>query len=241
MEQPYDPQAAAGTGGPSGQPGPGDTASSGTAEGMGSTVRGPAFLPWSSAEPTQPDPPAAPVSAVDLFPTRSRWPAIISVLAIVVVAAVVVGASLSARYADTHIARPAATVGQPPPPVSSRDDRIEFTTARGTGELILTSRTWTNAGSQPPTSGSYLRVQIELVCHTGQVDYGPYNFEAFDQTGGLYELSAEGASEPLLAVGRLHAGETVRGELAFDVPRGEITLLMNDDANNNVTALKVRE
>jgi hypothetical protein len=174
-------------------------------------------------------------------PARSRRPAVISALAIVVVAVVVLGASLSAHYADTHIAVPSPVASQPLPPVSSSDDRIEFTTTRGTGELILTSRTWTSVGSQPPTSGSYLRVQIELVCHTGQVDYGPYNFEAFDQTGGLYELSAEGAGEPLLAVGRLHAGESVRGELAFDVPRGEITLLMNDDANNNVTALKVRE
>jgi hypothetical protein len=173
-------------------------------------------------------------------PTRSRWPALISALAIVVVAAVVLAASLSAHYADTHIAVPSARASQLPP-LSSSDDRIEFTTTRGTGELILTSRTWTSAGSQPPTSGSYLRLEVELICYTGQVDYGPYNFEAFDQTGGLYELSAEGASEPLLAVGRLHAGESVRGELAFDVPRGEITLLMNDDANNNVTALKVRE
>jgi hypothetical protein len=241
MEQPNDPRAAGANGGPSGQPGPGDTASSGTAEGMGSTARGPAFLPWTSAEPAGSEESAAPVPTFALAPTRNRWPAVISVLAIVVVAAVVVAASLSARYADTHIAPPASTVGQPQPPVSSREDRIEFTTTQGTGELILISRTWTNAGSQPPTSGSYLRVEIELVCNTGQVDYGPYNFEAFDQSGGLYELSAEGASEPLLAVGRLHAGENVRGELAFDVPRGEITLLMNDDANNNVTALKVKQ
>ena len=43
----------------------------------------------------------------------------------------------------------------------------------------------------------------------------------------------------MLSVGTLSAGERIRGTIAFDMPRGEVTLLMSDDSENTVTALKV--
>ena len=33
--------------------------------------------------------------------------------------------------------------------------------------------------------------------------------------------------------------QSIRGTIAFDMPRGEVTLLMSDDSNQTVTALKV--
>jgi len=84
------------------------------------------------------------------------------------------------------------------------------------------------------------RVQVELVCASGTVYYDPYNFQAFDQSGRLFELAVEGAgSSPLLEIGTLHAGERIRGTLAFDMPRGEATLLMSDESDQTVTALRV--
>jgi len=43
----------------------------------------------------------------------------------------------------------------------------------------------------------------------------------------------------MLETGTLQAGERVRGTIAFDMPHSEATLLMSDDANQTVTALKV--
>ena len=95
------------------------------------------------------------------------------------------------------------------------------------------------SGQVPPASGSYLRVEVELICTTGAVDFDPYNFQAFDQTGRLFETAIEGAADSMLETGTLHPGERVRGTIAFDMPQSEATLLMSDDSNQTVTALKV--
>jgi hypothetical protein len=159
------------------------------------------------------------------------------------VAAVVGAASLVARYADTHIAAPIPTAAQVPLP--NRDDQIDFTSSTGSGKLIMISRSWISGSALDPktgqpSTGSYLRVEVELICASGTVDYDPYNFQAFDQGGRLFELAVEGAGRsPLLESGTLHAGERVRGTLAFDMPHGEATLLMSDESDQTVTALRV--
>jgi hypothetical protein len=205
--------------------------------GMGSVPRGPSFLPWTPAEPPPRLLPAADRAGPYLGPARSRWPLVISVLAIVLVAAVVAGASLVAYWADTHPAaqpRPEAR-----PSLTSPPDRIDFVSNDGTGQLIMRTRSWVSDGRVPPTSGSYLRVEVELVCTSGEVDYGPYNFQAFDRSGQLFEMTVDGTGGRVLSVGTLQAGERIRGTIAFDMPRGEVTLLMSDDSENTVTALKV--
>lgn len=206
--------------------------------GMGSAPRGPSFLPSTSA----PDPrttllPATPVHPGPLGPPRSIRPTVISVLVIAFVALVVAGASLFAYWGDTHVAAPARTSARPV--YSSPPDRIDFVTPKGTGQLIMRTRSWVTEGPVPPTSGTYLRVEVELVCTKGEVDYDPYLFQAFDRTGQLFEVAAEGAGGRVLGVGTLTARERVRGTIAFDMPRGEVTLLMSDDSENTVTALKV--
>jgi hypothetical protein len=104
---------------------------------------------------------------------------------------------------------------------------------------VLLRHSWLTSGPVPPTSGSYLRVEVELTCTGGSVDYDPYNFQVFDQTGRLFETAIEGAGDSMLDTGTLRPGERVRGTIAFDMPHGEATLLMSDDANQTVTALKV--
>ena len=80
---------------------------------------------------------------------------------------------------------------------------------------------------------------MELTCTRGAVDYDPYNFQVFDQTGRLFETAIEGAGDSRLETGTLRPGERVRGTIAFDMPHSEATLLMSDDSNQTVTALKV--
>ena len=54
----------------------------------------------------------------------------------------------------------------------------------------MRTRSWVSEGPVPPLNGSYLRVEVELVCTTGEVDYDPYLFQAFDQSGQLFEMAA---------------------------------------------------
>ena len=218
-----------------------DEPSGSESTGMGPTPSGPSFVPWAPAPGDMPPTKPAPIPARSprlAIKGESRRANIISAGIILLVAIVVAAASFVAHFADTHVSAPVVSK-QPIPQVSAQGDRIEFTTSDGSGELILHRHSWVSYGQVPPTSGSYLRVEVELICDSGSVDYDPYNFQVFDQTGQLFETAIEGAGESMLQTGTLHAGDRVRGTVAFDMPRSEATLLMSDDSNQTVTALKV--
>ena len=206
--------------------------------GMGANPSGPGFLP--AAAP----PPEAPQSLVPTEGRRvdtarhRRWPDILSVSLIVVVALVVLAASVVARYRDTHIAA-SAPVTVPSIQADSPSGEIEFTTPDGGGKLILLGRSWRETGRERPTNGTYLQVEVKIVCTSGHVGYDPYNFQAFDHTGELFDVAEAGVSRQVLGVGELSEGQTTRGFLAFDIPRGEVTLLMSDDSDRSITALKI--
>jgi hypothetical protein len=168
-------------------------------------------------------------------------------LAVFLVVAVMIAGTVVARYSDTHVAAPVVasqpapqtTASSASPPAGANEDRIDFLTGEGTGELILLDWSWSATGRMPPTSGDYLRVRVELVCSSGVVEYGPNYFQAFDNSGKLMEATADGTDGPVLEMGTLEAGESVRGAIAFDLSRGEATLLMSDGLDQTVTALRI--
>jgi hypothetical protein len=207
--------------------------------GMGANPSGPEFLP-AGPPPSEPSPSLVPTGAwrAETAPYR-RWPDVLSVSLIVVVALVVLVASAVTRYRDTHVAAPPAvtvpSIRADPP---SRGE-IEFTTPEGNGRLILLSRSWRETGREQPLNGTYLLVEVKIVCTAGRVGYDPYNFQAFDHTGELFDVAESGVSRQVLGVGELAEGQSTRGFLAFDLPRGEVTLLMSDDSDQSITALKV--
>jgi hypothetical protein len=217
-----------------------DEPSGSESTGMGPTPSGPSFVPWAPAPgdtpPIGPPPPGR--SARSMAKPTSRLPTVISAAVILLVAVVVAAASLDAYFADTQVRAPVSSK-QPIPQITAQGDRIEFTTSEGTGQLILLSHTWLSSGQVPPSSGSYLRVEVELTCIAGAVDFDPYNFQVFDQTGRLFETAIDGAGDAMLESGTLYPGDRVRGAIAFDMPHSEATLLMSDDSNQTVTALKV--
>jgi Domain of unknown function (DUF4352) len=208
--------------------------------GMGPTPSGPSFVPWAPDPGDTPPivPPLPARSGRSMVKRASRVPTVISLAVIFVVAVVVAAASLVAHFADTQVSAPVSS-RKPIPQITVQGDRIEFTTNDGSGQLILLRHSWLASGQVPPTSGSYLRVEVELICTRGAVDYDPYNFQVFDQTGRLFETAIEGAGDSMLETGTLNPGERVRGTIAFDMPHSEATLLMSDDSNQTVTALKV--
>jgi hypothetical protein len=207
--------------------------------GMGANPSGPEFLP-AGPPPPQPPPSLVPTGAwrAETAPHR-RWPGVLSVSLIVVVALVVLVATAVARYRDTHVAAPAPVTApsiQADPPSRGQ---IEFTTPEGTGRLVLLSRSWRETAGEQPLNGSYLVVEVKILCTAGHVGYDPYNFQAFDHTGELFDVVDAGVSRQVLGVGELSEGQSTRGFLAFDIPRGEVTLLMSDDADQSITALKI--
>lgn len=194
------------------------------------------------SEPS-PVPPPAPVSPpVPAGPARPvlgrppRWPAILSAAAVVLVVAVTVVATWVAWYADTHVTAP-STRSRPASPSSvpgTDADSIEFTSARGTGRLVVHDRVWETG--RPDR----LRISVELSCTTGTVDHGPSSFQLFDADGTLVPPSPVGAGPGELGYGSLGAGERVRGDVVFEVSRQVVTLVMSDD-DGSVTALRIAD
>ena len=215
-----------------------DEPSGSESTGMGPTPSGPSFVPWAPVPGETPPTRPPDRSARSMAKPASRLPTVITVAVIFVVAVVVAAASLVAHFADTQVTAPVSSK-RPIPQIPAQGDRIEFATSDGSGQLILLRHSWVTSGQVPPASGRYLRVEVELTCTTGAVDYDPYNFQVFDQTGRLFETAIEGAGDSMLETGTLHPGERVRGTIAFDMPQSEATLLMSDDSNQTVTALKV--
>jgi hypothetical protein len=206
--------------------------------GMGSNPSGPEFLP---AAPPPPDAALPPPTTATRAPERQRshWPDIISVALIAVVALIILVASVVARYGDTHVAAPAPVTEPTIRPDPFQPNEIEFMTPNGSGRLILLSRNWRDAGREPPANGSYLQLEVKIICTEGRLGYDPYNFQAFDHNGELFDVAEAGLTEDVLGVGDLLEGQSVHGYLAFDIPRGEVTLLMSDDSEQSITALKV--
>jgi hypothetical protein len=211
--------------------------------GMGPTPRGPQFVPSNRA--VTPEASGGSVSHYDFSapyrpPRRGLLsiPNMITLAVLVLVAAVVALATAVAHHDDTHIAAPTPVQVPRIQANPAAKAEIEFNTPHGTGKLIMLSHTWQDGGRRP-MNGSYLQVRVEIICLTGHVSYDPYNFQAFDQTGQLFDVDESGVTGHILGVGELTPGQTVRGEVAFDIPHGDVTLLMSDDSEQSITALKV--
>lgn len=224
---------------------------------MGPQERGPSFSPWQAGgTPDSPSRPAAgatsagpsrPGPAPDpslLFPTPSPWPTVITVLVLVVVGSIVVaGTVLGSRpiAAPPSPAPPAAAAPVPasPPPGPTTGNRLEFVSDDADGVLVIAASRWSTSGLRPPTYGTYLHVQVRLICTSGQLSYGPESFSAFDATGELFEVLERERAGDALGYGVLDAGESVTGTIVFDLPRGAVTLLLSDSASRSVTALRI--
>lgn len=207
--------------------------------------RGPEFTrPPQPARPPGATPPLTrqPTAAAGPPPDRPggrshRLATALTLAAIALVAAIVVVATVLAGRDDVRLATPSPAPSQPGATIAT--DRIEFTTAGGSGTLRIVDHGWDSDGTDPDQPGSLLTVVIEVTCERGVVDYGPDTFQAFDRNGELFEPEVLPDSPTALEIGTLAAGQSVRGTVAFEIPRGGVTLLMSDPSAQAVTALKV--
>lgn len=203
----------------------------------GSTPAGGAFPQPSVPMPTGPMPTAGPPAPAG--PPPSRMPTILTWLAVAVVTLVVAIASVVAAREDVRQATPRADPPTVSSPLPAAPDRIEFATSTGSGVLEIADRGWDSDGSDTDAPGSLLTVAVRITCASGTVGYGPSSFQAFDRSGDLFDPVALAASSTALDSGILSAGQQVTGTVAFDIPRGGVTLLMNDESSRTVTALRV--
>ncbi len=219
--------------------------------GMGPNPSGPSFTPWRTDRnaaagylnvrgpaPLGRMPVPAPKAAI-FSPPRSKRPAAITAVAVLLVSLVVLASTLVANRADSQLTIPTPPVVATRSTGPQRMDSIEFSSPTGTGKLVVLDHAWRSARSQRPVSGSFLQVQVELICLSGQIDYDPFYFQAFDATGELFDVTDAGSPAQLLETGRLGPNQRVRGSIAFDMPRGEVTLLLSDDSAASLTALKI--
>ncbi|MBA3530018.1 MAG: DUF4352 domain-containing protein [Propionibacteriaceae bacterium] len=217
--------------------------------GMGPTPSGPAFAPWvdagrAPADGSEASGPRQPLPYPDLAtftPPTSRLPAVVTAVVVLVVSTVVLAATMMAHRGDSQVSQLAPVTTPIRSVVPLREDSIEFASTDGSGRLVVLDHSWMSAGAQRPVSGSYLQVQVELICTSGSIAYDPYFFQAFDATGRLFDVTSHGATQRVLSSGTLGPDERVTGFLTFDMPRGEVTLLMSDDAAESVTALKISD
>jgi opacity protein-like surface antigen len=166
-------------------------------------------------------------------------PTVLTVLAVAVVAAVVTIASVVAAREDVRQATPAPLPSAAANPTSVDEHRIEFTTSTGSGVLEITDHGWDSDGSDTDEPGALLTVAVRISCANGTVRYGPDAFQAFDRSGDLFDPEVLADSPTALQLGTLSAGQQVTGTVAFDIPRGGVTLLMSDESSRTVTALRV--
>ena len=166
-------------------------------------------------------------------------PILLTVLAVAVVAVVVAIASVVAAREDVRQATPRPDPTVAASPTSLDDHRIEFATSTGSGVLEITDHGWDSDGSDTAEPGSLLTVAVRISCASGILRYGPDSFQAFDRSGDLFVPEVVANSSTALSPGTLSAGQQVTGTVAFDIPRGGVTLLMTDESSRTVTALRV--
>ena len=185
---------------------------------------------WPAPPPVRPQP-AGSVGP----PARSRLPALVTAAVLALVATVVVAGTLLARHADTHVAPrpdPAAPASRAVP-LEPDPGSIDFATSYGAGRLSVLEHAW-SAGSD----GSHLRLRVELVCTRGSVEHAPQYFSLFDDQGRLVERSPAADEAHPVPLGSIRAGERIRGDVSFDLPRGAVTLVLSDDLSS-VTAVRI--
>ncbi|QDP96093.1 DUF4352 domain-containing protein [Microlunatus elymi] len=195
--------------------------------------------PW---QPTG-DRPSQPPRPQPERPPKNRLPAILTAAVIALVALIVVIATVRANVADRENATAGGNTPTPTPSAVPKDtkDSITFSSTEGSGRLTVRSHRWTSSATGDPIYGHYLQLEVEISATEGRISYGPQYFQTFDKSSNVYQTSEAGARPPLLATGYLRPGQTVRGGIAFDMPRGPVTLLMSNSLLESVTAIRIAD
>ncbi|QGF24311.1 hypothetical protein [Raineyella fluvialis] len=120
---------------------------------------------------------------------------------------------------------PAATPSATGLPSSGR--WIDYQSSEGTGRLAVTGHR---------RNGRLTELDVTLAATSG---YQSYDLLAYDDDGYRYLPEAGRGSGAGLESGVLAAGETVSGRLSFAAPSGALTLVLRNDRDESVAALRI--
>jgi hypothetical protein len=203
--------------------------------GMGARRRGPGFAP---PQPPVNHQPAGqvPVPGPQLRPPSTKLPAILAAAIIGVVAVVVIVATVAAQHHDAGVAQPKPSPTPSALP-STSSHSIVFNSREGSGRLTVLDHRWSRAGRSAVRSR--LRVSVEIHARQGTISYSPRYFETFDDSGTVFQATQPVGGNQRLGDGYLHPGDTVRGNIAFNMRRGDTTLVMSNALQESVTALRI--
>jgi hypothetical protein len=151
------------------------------------------------------------------------------------VAVVVVIATVGSHHHDADVVdnKPSPSPSALP---STSSHSIVFTSREGSGRLTVLDHHWSRPGA---AAGSRLRVRVEIHASRGTISYSPRYFQTFDDSGTVFQARRPIGGTPRLGDGYLHPGDTVRGNIAFDMRRGDTTLVMSNALQESVTALRI--
>lgn len=103
---------------------------------------------------------------------------------------------------------------------------VPYEDSRGQGIATLHSAEWTTEDEfgSPPEQGAFLVLDVSIKSVSGKATgTNPFDWEVKDADGRVYD-STFTAPDPSMSVTDMAPGETVRGNLEFDLPKGTSTV-----------------
>ncbi|MEA5155099.1 hypothetical protein [Raineyella sp.] len=104
---------------------------------------------------------------------------------------------------------------------------IDYQSSEGTGRLAVTDHR---------RRGKLTELDVVLAATSG---YQSYILWAYDDSGNRYLPVSDQESPLAVGSGVIAAGETLTGQLSFEAPAGPLTLVLRNDRNEAVGALRV--
>lgn len=163
---------------------------------------------------------------IDEFaPPRSRLPLLVT-LVVLVVAALIWGATLLRPASSTAGANPSASAS---PTATSSGSGLPFLSPdeRFSGRWEIIEHRWTDSG---------LEVEITLAADRGPVNY---SFVAFNNAGVDPTESTAGSEQPQFSGLPIPTGQKESGWLFFPIERGPATIILATAGGNQMSALAV--
>ena len=97
--------------------------------------------------------------------------------------------------------------------------------ARPTGDFTL-----------PAERGEYVVADVTIKVARGSYDYNPFDFQGQSGNGQIWESTIPIGFDPALNAGTAAAGQTARGNVVFDVPRGPLQVQLTGDFGQSTAA-----
>lgn len=136
---------------------------------------------------------------------------------------------------------------QQPRPTTSADvagggigQQVGFRSGDGEARVTATRAAWVDNGLLPPAEGSsYLVVDLSFEGVSGQVSTGPF-FTMVRMADGDSAMMSIGAQlDNQLVMRTIGAGQSNAGQVAFELPRGAVSLIILDETFQSVATIDI--